>query len=161
MNERAARLTSFLIDGGWATDQPWYRAAIPRQHLGWTPPEERDFFHHIVALDPLPLQTHFYHWIDLARVANEPKSDSLRRRAPLFNIWQDRCEGMATAVEEYMLQAGLYDDLPRSPRAGLDHVGKSRCQRSCLAICSVKRNDPRGGWAIPCALDASKFVGSC
>ena len=114
MTARAERLTSFLIDGGWVTDRPWYRAAIPQQHLAWTPPEKRDFFRHIVAMDPLPLQTHFYHWIDLARVANEPKSDALRRRAPLFNVWQDRCEGMATAVEELMLHAGLYDELPRS-----------------------------------------------
>jgi uncharacterized protein (DUF885 family) len=32
----------------------------------------------------------------------------------LFNIFADRSEGFATALEEIVLQAGLYDDSPRT-----------------------------------------------
>ena len=38
----------------------------------------------------------------------------LRRGALLYNIWDSRAEGMATAMEEFMLHAGLYDDNPRA-----------------------------------------------
>jgi uncharacterized protein (DUF885 family) len=31
----------------------------------------------------------------------------------LFNIYADRSEGFATAMEEIVMQAGLYDDIPR------------------------------------------------
>ena len=31
---------------------------------------------------------------------------------PLFNIYEDRSEGFATAMEEMLMQAGLYDDIP-------------------------------------------------
>jgi len=32
---------------------------------------------------------------------------------PLFNIYASRSEGFATAFEEIVMQAGLYDDIPR------------------------------------------------
>jgi len=32
----------------------------------------------------------------------------------LYNIWDSRAEGMATAMEEMMMHAGLFDDNPRS-----------------------------------------------
>ena len=35
------------------------------------------------------------------------------RAAPLFNIYADRSEGYATAMEEVVMHAGLYDDIPR------------------------------------------------
>ena len=114
MSDRADQLSSFLIDTGFVVDKPYYRAAIPAQTLPFTPSSKRDFFRHIVALDPMPLQTHFYHWIDLARVEYEPRQDPIRRRPPVLNVWQERCEGMATAMEELLLQAGLYDDVPRT-----------------------------------------------
>jgi uncharacterized protein (DUF885 family) len=34
--------------------------------------------------------------------------------APLYNIFQSRSEGFATAFEEIVMQAGLYDDVPRA-----------------------------------------------
>jgi uncharacterized protein (DUF885 family) len=43
----------------------------------------------------------------------EPHASPLRRDPLLFNIWDSRAEGMATAMEEMMLHAGLYDDNPR------------------------------------------------
>jgi hypothetical protein len=45
---------------------------------------------------------------------NEPHPNEIRRTALLYNIFDSRNEGMATAVEELFMQAGLYDDSPRS-----------------------------------------------
>jgi uncharacterized protein (DUF885 family) len=43
----------------------------------------------------------------------EPHASPIRRGALLYNIFDSRNEGMATAVEEMFMQAGLYDDIPR------------------------------------------------
>jgi len=86
-----------------------------RAHLGeYVPLETRNFFAIAMHYEPLTLYTHFYHWWDLARMAEEPHSSPIRRGALLYNIWDNRSEGMATAMEEFMLHAGLYDDEPRA-----------------------------------------------
>ena len=43
-----------------------------------------------------------------------PHQSPLRRGPLLYNIWDSRAEGMATAFEEFMLHAGLFDDNPRA-----------------------------------------------
>jgi hypothetical protein len=78
----------------------------------YTPPEQRNFFTHVTALDPLPLSSHQFHWIELARLKHEPNPSPIRATPPLFNIYEDRSEGFATAMEEILMQAGLYDDEP-------------------------------------------------
>ncbi len=86
-----------------------------RAHLGgYVPLETRNFFAIAMHYDPLTLYTHFYHWWDLARMAEEPHPSPMRRGALLYNIWDSRAEGMATAMEEFMLHAGLYDDNQRA-----------------------------------------------
>ena len=64
--------------------------------------------------EPLTLYTHFYHWWDLAQMREEPHRSPIRRGPLLFNIWDSRAEGMATAFEEFTLHAGLYDEEPRA-----------------------------------------------
>jgi uncharacterized protein (DUF885 family) len=44
----------------------------------------------------------------------EPHADEIRRSPLLYNIWDNRNEGLATAVEEMFMQAGLYNQSPRS-----------------------------------------------
>ncbi len=86
-----------------------------RAHLGaYVPLETRNFFAIAMHYEPLTLYTHFYHWWDLARMAEEPHPSPIRRSALLYNVWDNRSEGMATAMEEFMLHAGLYDDEPRA-----------------------------------------------
>src|SRR6185503_8601536 len=92
--------------------QPYYRAALAAQTGNYTPPEQRNFFTHVTALDPLPLSSHQFHWDELARLKNEPHPSPIRDTPPLFNIYADRSEGFATAMEEILMQAGLYDDEP-------------------------------------------------
>ena len=44
----------------------------------------------------------------------EPHKSQIRRGPLLYNIFDSRNEGVATAVEEMFMQAGLYDDSPRT-----------------------------------------------
>ena len=111
--QRTERLWRFMVDAGFFADTPHSRAALLAQTVDYTPPGKRNFFTHINALDPTPLMTHFVHWNELAMLAHEPHPSPIRRSAPLFNIYADRSEGFATAMEEVLMQAGLYDDIPR------------------------------------------------
>jgi len=109
---RQARLYDLLISTGIIANRPYYRSALFGQLGDYTPPEKRNFFTHVTALDPLPLSSHQFHWIELARLKHEPHASPVRAAAPLLNIYADRSEGFATAMEELLMQAGLYDDEP-------------------------------------------------
>lgn len=107
-------LTDFLIDSGIVADKDYYRDALRNEIGGYTPPEERNFFSHGTALDPSPLYAHFYHWIELAMRKHEPHKSKIRSGVPLYDLYDGRSEGMATAMEEILMHAGLYDDNPRT-----------------------------------------------
>ena len=86
-----------------------------RERIGsYLPPEERNFFHQATHREPMTLWTHFYHWWDLARMEEHPHESPIRRGPMLYNIFDSRAEGVATAMEEMMMHAGLYDDNPRA-----------------------------------------------
>jgi len=72
------------------------------------------FFSQVVYRDPIVMQTHWYHWIDLARMREEPNASPIRSQPSLYNIWDSRAEGLATAMEEMMMHAGFIDGRPRS-----------------------------------------------
>lgn len=107
-------LTGFLIDSGVVADKDYYRDALRNEIGAYTPPEERNFFSHGAALDPTPLYAHFFHWIELAMRKNEPHRSKIRAAEPLYDLYDGRAEGMATAMEEITMQMGLYDGNPRS-----------------------------------------------
>lgn len=109
---KSAKFSDFLVKKGLASNAPYFRAAIAAQTSDYVPPEQRNFFTHVTALDPLPLLSHSSHWIDLARMKYEPNASPIRRVPPLWNIYANRSEGFATAFEEIVMQAGLYDDIP-------------------------------------------------
>ena len=44
----------------------------------------------------------------------EPHKSEIRRGPLLYNIFDSRNEGTATAVEEMFMQGGLYEDNPRA-----------------------------------------------
>jgi hypothetical protein len=82
---------------------------------GFQPPGARlDFFARIESLDPMPMKCHSMHWLDKQMMARDPHPSPIRRVALLYNIWDSRAEGLATAMEELMLQAGLFDRRPRA-----------------------------------------------
>lgn len=112
--EKAARsMMDFLEKEEILTVADFFEPAL-REHLGQFVPEEtRNFFWITAHYDPRPLYAHFYHWFELARMDNTPNPREIRRDALLYNIFDSRCEGLATAVEEMYMQAGQYDDDPR------------------------------------------------
>ena len=86
-----------------------------RKHMGsFVPENERNFFIIGLHLDPVPLYSHFYHWFELAEMRDNPHSRIIRRSPLLYNIFDSKNEGIATAVEEVFMNAGLYNDSPRS-----------------------------------------------
>ena len=109
---KEARFSDFLAETGLASGAPWAKTAVAAQGIDYAPPAERNFFAHVTALDPLPLISHFSHWIDLASMRETPHTSPVRRVPSLFNIFATRSEGFATAYEELVMQAGLYDDIP-------------------------------------------------
>lgn len=108
------KFSAFLAQKGLAEGTGWARAAIANQPMFWAAPANRNFFDHVTAADPLPLMSHFTHWIDLARMREVPHPSPIRATPSLFNIYADRSEGWATAFEELAMEAGLYDDNPRA-----------------------------------------------
>jgi hypothetical protein len=108
------RIMRFLEDKEILTVTDYMEPAL-REHAGaFVPEERRNFFWITAHYDPAPLFTHFYHWFELARMDLEPHPSPVRQGALLYNIFDSRNEGTATAVEEVFMNAGLYDDSPRS-----------------------------------------------
>ena len=131
---RAMRFSRFLADTGLIPDAPWARKAIADQQIDYQPPDKRNFFSRVTALDPLPLQSHFTHWIDLARMRETPHVSPIRREAPLYTIYSNRSEGFATAFEEMVMQARLYDDIPH----GRELVYIMLANRAARGLASLK-----------------------
>ncbi|WP_294121154.1 DUF885 family protein [Sphingomonas sp.] len=146
--QRQAKLYALLTDAGFIADKPFYRDALNGQTGNYTPPAQRNFFTHVTALDPLPLSSHQYHWIELARLRHEPHPSPIRQSPPLFNIYEDRSEGFATAMEEMVMQAGLYDDEPH----GRELVWIMLANRAARGLASLRVQDNEIGLA-----EAGKF----
>jgi uncharacterized protein (DUF885 family) len=62
----------------------------------------------------MTLFAHWFHWFDHEWMKAMPHASPIRRGSRLYNIWDNRSEGMATAMEELILHAGYYDDNPRA-----------------------------------------------
>jgi hypothetical protein len=92
-----------------------YMAPALSAHVGrYFPEESRHFFAIARQHEPMALWCHWYHWFELAQMREAPHPSPVRRGALLYNIFDSRAEGLATAMEELMMHAGLYDDNPRS-----------------------------------------------
>lgn len=112
--ESIQELMDFLQNQEIVTVKDYFEPAL-REHRGdFIPKEKRNFFTIGMHFDPLPLYSHFYHWFELAIMDNEPHVSPIRKGPLLYNIFDSRNEGTATAVEEMFLDAGLYQNSPRS-----------------------------------------------
>ncbi len=111
-----------------------YMEQALRNRIGsFTPPGEdglRGFFSEIGYRDEIAMRTHQYHWIDLARMRDEPHSSLIRNTPSWYNIYDGRAEGMATGMEEMMMHAGLFDDRPQ----GRELVWILLAQRAARAL---------------------------
>ena len=113
-NKSVNKMMRFLEENEVMYIKPNMKPAL-REHMGkFVPKNQRNFFAIGMHYDPLPLYSHFYHWFDLAQVRDEPHENPIRRAEPLYNMYDSKNEGIATAVEEMFMHAGLYDSNPRS-----------------------------------------------
>jgi uncharacterized protein (DUF885 family) len=111
---RLDKFLKFLVDGQVIPDKPYLRDALIPQLGAFVPEDQRVFFTRVTHREPMLLLSHDYHWFDLSRMRDEPHASPIRRQASLSNIWDGRAEGFATAFEEIVMHAGLYDDNPRA-----------------------------------------------
>ncbi len=112
-HEAVTKYIAFLGDNEILEIRDYMDPALRARVGSYVPPESRNFFRTAIHFEPMTLWTHFYHWWDLARMETDPHPSPIRRGPLLYNIFDSRAEGMATGVEEWMMQAGLYDDNPR------------------------------------------------
>jgi hypothetical protein len=111
--ESIKKYLAFLDEQEIVTVKDYFEPALQAHRGNYVPKEVRNFFLITMHYDQRPLYSHFYHWFELARMENEPHASEVRREALLYNIFDSRNEGTATAVEEMFLDAGMYDDDPR------------------------------------------------
>jgi len=104
---------AFLRDRDLLTVRAFMEPALLAR-IGTFRPGPREFFTEIDYRDPVIMRTHGYHWFDLARMKAEPHASPIRRVPALYNLFDSRTEGLATGWEEMMLQAGMFDQRPRS-----------------------------------------------
>jgi len=114
-NAAVTEYMAFLQDEEIVPIRDYMDAAL-RARIGRFSPSEglRGFFSEVGYRDEIVMRTHQYHWIDLARMADEPHASPIRRVPLLYNIFDGRAEGLATGMEEMMMHAGLFDDRPRA-----------------------------------------------
>ncbi|MPT48555.1 MAG: DUF885 family protein [Sphingobium sp.] len=112
--QRLDKFVDFLVGQEIIPDKPYLRQSIEPQLGGFVPEDKRLFFAHVTHRELMLLLSHDYHWIDLSRMRAEPHASLIRRDPSLSNIWVSRSEGFATAFEEVLMHAGLYNDNPRA-----------------------------------------------
>jgi hypothetical protein len=108
-----AEYMTFLDSHAILTVRPDMEPGL-RAHLGRYPASPREFFSEVDVRDPMVMRTHGFHWFDKGWMANVIHPSPVRRVAQLYNIFNTRTEGFATAFEELMLEAGMFDARPRS-----------------------------------------------
>jgi len=118
LNQAVTNYLDFLADNELLTMRDYMDQAL-RERIGSFEPvsgpdELRGFFSEVSYRDPLTMRTHGHHWFDLAMMATDPHPSPIRATPLLYNIWDSRAEGVATGMEEWMMDAGLFDQRPRS-----------------------------------------------
>jgi hypothetical protein len=117
LNEAVTDYMAFLEEEEIHAIEEWMEPALLAVNGSFTPAEPgeiRNFFQEVNYRDPLVMRTHMHHWIELARMREEPHPSLIRRVPSLYNIFDARSEGLATGIEEMLMHAGLFDERPRS-----------------------------------------------
>jgi hypothetical protein len=117
MNAAVTKYMRFLEEEEIHEIRPWMDPALRAVSGRFSPAEPgqiRNFFSEVNYRDPLVMRTHMHHWIELARMREDPHPSPIRRVPSLSNIYSSRSEGLATGIEEMLMHAGLFDDSPRS-----------------------------------------------
>ncbi len=158
-NEQALQA---LVDAGFIADKPYFRSALFDQLGDYTPPDDRNFFTHVTALDPLPLSSHQFHWIELARlamsrtrarsVASRRCSTSMRtaRKASPRRWRRSRCRRASTTMSRTAANwCGSCS--PTAPRAGSPRSASRPMRSGSARPASSTRPGPRAAGRTPTA----------
>ncbi|TVQ32348.1 MAG: DUF885 family protein [Wenzhouxiangella sp.] len=129
----------FMDSAGVVTIRPWYDRALRERVFDYVAPEDRHFFFRILHYSPKPLWAHFYHYWDLEQMVETPHPSPIRRGPLLYNVWMSRAEGVATGMEEWTMDAGLYADNPRVEEI----VWIMLATRAARGLASLKVHDQR------------------
>jgi uncharacterized protein (DUF885 family) len=113
-NAAITKYMTFLREREILEVQDYLDPALRRHIDPFVPVERRNFFSIASHYEPVTLYAHFYHWFDHEWLVRRPNPSPIRRESWLYNSWDSRAEGMATAMEEIILHAGYYDDNPRA-----------------------------------------------
>lgn len=115
VNEGVDEFMRFIEEEDVISVKDYMEPALRAQIGQFTPSDGmRGFFAEVDYRDPMPMRCHHYHWIDLARIQEEPHESLIRNTPLLYNAFDGRAEGMATAMEELMMHAGLLKNRPRA-----------------------------------------------
>ena len=71
---------AFLVTKQIIPDKPYIKPALEPQLGHFVPEDQRIFFTRVTHREPMLLLSHDYHWIDLARMRDEPNPSPIRRR---------------------------------------------------------------------------------
>ena len=140
---------NFLRQNDFITWESWMEPALGVLPGGFNPKPPLEFFSEVEARDPLLMRLHMWHFMDLAVQVHRPPADPVRRRPPLYDIFASRTEGFATALEELMMHAGLFDGRPRSRELVYVMLG----QRAARALGDLHMHD--NTWTLE---QASEFA---
>ncbi len=111
------RYMKFLRDEEVETVEPWMDGALRAVNGSFSPaePDEvRNFFLEVIYRSPDAFRPHMHHWIELARMREDPHPSPIRATPSLYNIFDARSEGLATGVEEMFMHLGLLEGQPRA-----------------------------------------------
>ncbi|HIG22030.1 DUF885 family protein, partial [Henriciella sp.] len=117
LNASVTAYMRFLRDEEVQTIEPWMDPALRAVNGAFAPaePDEvRNFFSEVNYRDPDAFRPHMHHWIELARMRENPHASPIRATPSLYNIFDARSEGLATGVEEMFMHLGLLEGSPRS-----------------------------------------------
>ncbi|NNF11837.1 MAG: DUF885 family protein, partial [Gemmatimonadetes bacterium] len=110
LDQSVDRYMTFLEEEEVETVEEWMDAALRAVNGSFTPAapgEIRNFFQEVIYRDPDAFRPHMHHWIELARMREDPHPSAIRATPSLYNIYDHRSEGLATGVEEMFMHLGL------------------------------------------------------
>ena len=118
LNRSVDRYMAFLENEEVETIEAWMDPALRAVNGSFSPADPgqiRNFFSEVIYRDPDAFRPHMHHWLELARMREDPHPSPIRATPSLYNIFDHRSEGLATGVEEMFMHMGLLDE--NSPRA--------------------------------------------
>jgi hypothetical protein len=117
LNASVTAYMKFLEDEEVQTVEPWMDPSLRAVNGSFTPAatgEVRNFFLEVIYRAPDAFRPHMHHWIELARMRENPHASLIRATPQLYNIFDSRSEGLATGVEEMFMHLGLLEGQPRA-----------------------------------------------